>query len=171
MGVQGIGGIIINNPVHIEPLKVGGSGINSFDKKHPDFYPDCLEAGTLNMLGIVSLNASVDFINRYGIKKIYEYETKLQKKFMSYLKSRGDVEIYSNPTLKSSGIVSFNIKGKDPAVLCDFLNQHDIATRSGALCAPLVMKHYNIDSCLRISFGLNNTEDDVEALIKMLSCC
>lgn len=170
LGIQGIGGIIINSPAHIEPLKVGGNGVNSFDKNHPTFYPDCLEAGTLNTPGIVSLNASVDFLQKYGINKIYEHETLLRNEFMAYLESRSDVEIYHSPTLKSCGIVSFNIKGKDAAIVCDILNQNNIAVRSGAMCAPLALSHYSATSCLRISFGLGNTKSDVEALIKVLSC-
>ena len=44
--------------VEIEPLKVGGSGTQSYDRRHPARMPERLEAGTLNAHGIASLGGS-----------------------------------------------------------------------------------------------------------------
>ena len=59
LGPQGTGGIYVREGLDIDPLKVGGSGIHSFDKKHPAVMPTALEAGTLNVHGIAGLGASV----------------------------------------------------------------------------------------------------------------
>ena len=57
MGPQGTGGIYVREGLEIAPLKVGGSGIHSFDQKHPALMPTALEAGTLNVHGIAGLGA------------------------------------------------------------------------------------------------------------------
>ena len=63
-GPQGTGGICLRKGTTIRPLKVGGSGIHSFDKEQPRFMPELLEAGTINAHGIAGLNASL----KYSIK-------------------------------------------------------------------------------------------------------
>ncbi|MBQ0065498.1 MAG: aminotransferase class V-fold PLP-dependent enzyme, partial [Firmicutes bacterium] len=60
LGIQGIGGFCFGD-VDIPSFKVGGSGIHSFSKEHPQEYPTRLEAGTLNVPGIVSLQESIAF--------------------------------------------------------------------------------------------------------------
>lgn len=169
MGMQGIGGMVLNTNMYIEPLKCGGTGIHSFAKEQPKEYPAHLEAGTLNVPGIISLNASIDYINEYGIDNIFKHEMELKQKLIEYLKSRKDISIYENLDRKSVGVVSFNIKDKDAAYIGDYLSEeYDICVRTGAHCAPLVMKHYDIDSSVRVSFGLNNKLSDVDVLIDAL---
>lgn len=167
LGLQGTGGIVINNDVKIKPLKAGGTGVKSFSLTQPDEYPNALEAGTQNIPGILALGAGVDYINSKGINFIREHELKLCSAFLQYLETCKNIEIYQNKAKSRLGVISFNIKNKDSSVISDyFSNNYNIAIRSGAMCAPLAMKYYNITSCCRVSFGLNNTEKDVETLIK-----
>ena len=169
LGLQGLGGLVINSKEKLKPLKVGGTGIESFLKIQPDFYPNALEAGTQNIPGILALSQSLDYINNKGVENINKHEQNLKKMFLCYLEERGDVEIYQNKEKSSVGVVSFNIKGFDSSYVCDYLNtNYSVILRSGALCAPLVMDYYKIPSCARVSFGLNNTEKDVQTLINAL---
>ena len=62
LGMSGVGGICINTDTLIQPLKTGGTGIDSFNKKQPDSYPEHLEAGTLNIPGIASLSAGMTYL-------------------------------------------------------------------------------------------------------------
>lgn len=47
-GPQGTGGLCVRPDIDISPLKVGGSGIHTYDKEQPRELPTRLEAGTLN---------------------------------------------------------------------------------------------------------------------------
>lgn len=166
LGMQGIGGILINTNIEIAPLKRGGTGIRSFDKEMPAQLPEHLEAGTINVPGIVSLNASIDYLKEYGLTKIYNQETNLRNKLLDYFSCKKGVTVYKNDKKNSIGIVSFNYKDIDAAWLSDYLStEYNIAIRAGAHCAPLVLKHYGIDSCVRISIGINNTKKDIDTLI------
>ena len=55
MGPQGTGAICVRPGVSVEPLKVGGSGVLTFQREHPQDMPEALEAGTLNSHGIAVL--------------------------------------------------------------------------------------------------------------------
>lgn len=46
MGPQGTGAICVRPGVAVEPLKVGGSGVLTFQREHPQDMPEALEAGT-----------------------------------------------------------------------------------------------------------------------------
>ena len=81
MGPQGTGGLCINGDIDVEPLKVGGTGVQSFLEAQPREYPTRLEAGTLNGHGIAGLSAAVDFINATGIDAIHAHEIALARRF------------------------------------------------------------------------------------------
>ncbi|MCF0229830.1 MAG: aminotransferase class V-fold PLP-dependent enzyme [Parasporobacterium sp.] len=184
MGMQGIGGICIRTDENIRSIKAGGTGFDSFSRVQPEEYPYRLEAGTLNVPGIVSLYHGIDFINEYTIENIAMHERKLRQRCLQQLEGIEGVEIYYgincaaaadiNVDLHSGiseniGIISFNIKGMDAGYIADQLSyRYDIAVRSGAHCAPLIHEYYGIGSSVRISFGLNNTEGDVDSFIEAL---
>lgn len=169
MGMQGIGGFLVNTDIYLEPLKRGGTGIRSFDHDMPEQYPEHLEAGSINVPGIVSLYASIGFINEYGLDKIHDNEVKLRTQLLDYFATKDNVTVYKNDDKPAIGVVTFNYDGIDPAKISDYLStEHDIAIRAGAHCAPLVLEHYGIESCARVSIGMKNTKEDIDALIKAL---
>ena len=43
-GPQGTGGLCVRPGLDIAPLVEGGSGVHSFDERHPRFMPEALEA-------------------------------------------------------------------------------------------------------------------------------
>ena len=52
LGPQGTGGLYVRPGLRAAPLVVGGSGVHSFDERHPAEMPTALEAGTLNVPGM-----------------------------------------------------------------------------------------------------------------------
>ena len=62
LGPQGTGGLYVRPGLQAAPLVVGGSGVHSFDERHPAEMPTALEAGTLNVPGIAGLGAGVRWI-------------------------------------------------------------------------------------------------------------
>lgn len=169
LGIQGIGGLCINGNIDIKPLKVGGNGFDSFNTQPPSQYPEKLEAGTLNMPGIASLNASIDFINSYGIDKIYQHEISLSNLFTEKISTVPKIKIYREADKNYLGVVSINIDGLDAGYVSDILSlKYAIHTRAGAHCAPLVHKHYNTQSMVRFSFGLNNSSADIDTIYNAL---
>ena len=68
--------------IEIRPLKSGGSGVQSYSKRHPRQMPTALEAGTLNAHGIAGLHAALDYLTETGIDTIREKEQALMWEFL-----------------------------------------------------------------------------------------
>lgn len=166
---QGTGGICVREHINIKPLKVGGSGIKTFSKTHPEEMPTVLEAGTLNGHAIAGLNAALDYLNEEGISNIQKREEELMFRFYNGIKNIKDIKIFGNFENKRAAIVTFNVGDIDSALFSDELAMyHDISTRSGGHCAPLMHKAMNTvdQGAVRFSFSHYNTEEEVDKAIE-----
>ena len=122
LGPQGTGGLCVRENVNIRPLKVGGSGVNTFSKTHPGVMPTMLEAGTLNGHAIAGLNAALDYLKEEGIENIRNREEELMFRFYNGIKDIKDIKIYGNFENKRAAIVTFNIGDIDSAAFSDELS-------------------------------------------------
>ncbi|MGN1319252.1 MAG: aminotransferase class V-fold PLP-dependent enzyme, partial [Lachnospirales bacterium] len=171
LGPQGTGGICVRNNVKIRPLKVGGSGIHSFSKTHPDKMPEALEAGTLNGCGIAALGSGIDYILNEGIEKIYEKELRLLEYFYNNIKNIKNITLYGDFSVKKVPIISLNIGDFDSSKVSDILNvKYNIATRAGIHCAPLIHNVLGTKNrgAVRFSFSYNNTFEEIDTAISAL---
>ena len=71
---QGTGGLYVREGLTVQPLLSGGSGVQTYNKKHPVEMPTALEAGTLNGHGIAGMNAALAYLEETGIDTIRERE-------------------------------------------------------------------------------------------------
>ena len=172
MGPQGTGGIYVREGIKIAPLKVGGSGVKSFDKEHPDTMPTALEAGTLNGPGIAGLGASVSWLLKQGVEQIHEKDLALSRRFLKGIAEIPDITIYGDmDSQMRTAIVSLNLGDVDSAEMSDWLwEDYGIAVRAGAHCAPLMHKALGTEQqgAVRFSFSCFNTEEEVDAAIQAL---
>ena len=168
LGPQGTGGLCVREGINVRPLKVGGSGINTFSKTQPEAMPTMLEAGTLNGHAIAGLNAALDYLKEEGIENIQKREEELMFRFYNGIKDIKDIKIYGNFENKRAAIVAFNVGDIDSAAFSDELSlYHDISTRPGAHCAPLMHKAMNTvdQGAVRFSFSHYNTEEEIDTAI------
>ncbi|UEL49887.1 aminotransferase class V-fold PLP-dependent enzyme [Terrisporobacter hibernicus] len=168
LGPQGTGGLCVREGINVRPLKVGGSGVNTFSKTQPEAMPTILEAGTLNGHAIAGLNAALDYLKEEGIENIQKREEELMFRFYNGIKDIKDIKIYGNFENKRAAIVAFNIGDIDSAAFSDELSlYHDISTRPGAHCAPLMHKAMNTveQGAVRFSFSHYNTEEEIDTAI------
>lgn len=171
-GPQGTGGICIKDSIDITPLKSGGTGILTFEKKQPQKMPTHLEAGTLNGHGIAGLNAGITFINKIGLDKIRKKEEKLMWRFYNGIKNLPLIKIYGDfSTSDRSPIVTINIGDFDSGDVAEELLNYNISTRAGGHCAPLMHKALGteLQGAVRFSFSYFNTDEEVDETIKILT--
>ncbi len=163
MAPQGTGGLYVKEGVNIKPIIEGGTGSVSESLLQPDFFPDMLECGTMNVACIAGLRAAAEFILETGANNIGNHEKMLREQFEEKIKNIENIKILGGE--HRGGICAFNILGLDCVEAAQILNdEFGICVRSGLHCAYLAHKTLKTDAtgCIRISFGFFNTTADVE---------
>ena len=174
LGPQGIGGFITTDFMadKLTPLISGGTGSASHSEDIPNFLPDKFESGTLNIPGILGLNAGINYLNKIGIDKIRDKELKLTDKFIKEIKSIDKVRIIGKSCINGrAAVVSIQPIEKDPALISHILDEdYGIMTRVGLHCAPNAHKTLGTypTGTIRFSFSHFNTEEEIYYAIDAL---
>jgi cysteine desulfurase family protein len=173
MGFTGIGGLCVRQHVNIRHTRAGGTGVQSAFPYQLEEYPWRMEFGTPNMVGVASLAAGLDWLAQNGIENIHQHEMKLAQKLLQGLREIAGVSIYCCDRMeKHLSTVTVNVDGLDAADVGTMLDvDHNIATRTGLHCAPLVHKQIgtmDIHGGVRFSIGAFNTEVQIEAAIEAM---
>lgn len=192
-GPQGTGGLYVREGLHIRPLKRGGTGSVSEREEQPDFFPDILESGTRNNVGIAGLGAGVDFILRTGVESIRLHETQLFDSFVDGLIDVPGIVLYGplkpemqvpilsvtfdealpeglHHTIGGCGgrAIPAAFESIHPQAAGTILKEdYEIAVRVGLHCAPLAHQALGTfpDGTVRFSLGYFNTTEDVEIAV------
>ncbi len=154
----------------IPPFSFGGGMISSVSYEKAEFAepPEKFESGTQNIADAVAFGKAINYIEKIGIEDISFWEKKLSGYAIEKLKKISGVEIYSPDLEKSSGIISFNIKGIHPHDAASLLDDFGIAVRAGHHCCMPLMKKLGLQGTIRISFYLYNTFEDIDKLIEAI---
>ncbi len=148
------------------PYQGGGEMIGhvTFEKTTFAELPFKFEAGTPDFVGIAAFSEAIDYINRIGIDNIAEWEHHLLRRATDGLTQIPGMRIFGTATEKS-GVISFlvgNIHHYDMGMLLDKLG---VAVRTGHHCAQPLMQHFGIEGTVRASFGVYNTEAEIDAFV------
>lgn len=171
-GITGTGLLVLNNDIVPDSIIEGGTGSISIELAQPDFAPDKFESGTLNIPGIFSIDAGIDFLNQMTLNKIYKHEFILCNYVFNELKKDENVILCQKEykLYKNAPIVSFNIKNMQSDTVVDLLDKNDFALRGGLHCSPLAHKTYGtIDTgMVRFSPSIFSKEVSVEKFVKFI---
>lgn len=177
LGPTGTGGLIVGDRVNtalMRPLKRGGTGSYSEHEEQPEFLPDIYESGTPNVVGLAGLNAGVRWIMERGVDAIRTHEILLAQRMIDGLAEIPGVTVYGSRNAQmQSPIISLNITGIEPSEIGLRLDEeYGILCRVGLHCSPAA--HRTIGTfpagTLRLSLGIFNTEEDVDAAIEAIDC-
>ena len=173
LGPTGTGGLAVSPSLEIKPVRFGGTGIDSESPAHNTTYPHRLEAGTVNMIGIIGLSEGIDYIENVGMKTIHQNEMELFCKLRDGLSALESVDIYCADNIKNhTALLTVNVKGMDPGDAGSILDaDYNIAVRTGLHCAPHV--HENLGTfprgAVRFSIGPFNTDDHIDMAIEAMT--
>ena len=172
LGPQGTGGIYVRPELSIRPLKMGGSGIRSYEKEQPAAMPEHLEAGTLNVHGIAGLLGALEYLEKTGIEMIYKRERELMHLFLEKIQGIPGLTLYGTDDLQQRvPTAALNIGSCDSGYVSDWLYEnYGIAVRSGAHCAPLMHEALGTreQGAVRFSFSHVLTEEEVRIAAQAL---
>jgi len=146
------------------------------------------EAGSPNIIGVISLSAAIKTLSFLGVENIHKHEKGLTKYAIERLKSIPDIELYGDIENYDDrvGIITFNIKDVHHETLANILsNEAGIAVRNGCFCAhPYLHKLLRVSrdvikerikdpslphpGMVRISFGMYNNAQEIDILVNTL---
>lgn len=173
-GPQGTGGMVVAQDCQLRPLMTGGTGTHTFEREMPEALPERLEAGTLNVHGLVGLLAGIQYVLDNWEKT--QQGERLAQKFYQAIKEIPKITVYGDFSAPHVGVVSLNIAEYDSGAVSEILSEEfQMATRPGFHCAPEVHRYFSTETqgMVRFSFSAFNTEEEIlkaaEALKKIAS--
>lgn len=168
LGPQGIGGFLLTEELNQEmPAYIaGGTGSQSDSLDMPGTLPDKYESGTMNLPGIIGLNAALSYLERTGLSVLHEKKMALTKQFLDRVRNIPGVRIVGKQNLKDRvAVVSLDFLEKDNAVMAfELEQQYGVMTRVGLHCAPLAHQTLGTypQGTVRFAFSAGNTSEEVE---------
>lgn len=185
LGGPGSCGILVIKKTFVDtelsPTFAGG-GTVEYVNKETHTYQKSIElredAGTPGILQLIKASLAYQLRNEIGFDFIKKQKNELKNIFINGIKEIPNCEIYGNLEEENLGIISFNIKGLDPYILCSRLSQNDgYQTRAGCSCAGpyghdlLGIQNVSIlnkPGWLRISIHFSQTKEDILNLIEAI---
>ena len=163
----------------LPPHEGGGEMINHVRWSGTTYneLPYKFEAGTPNFVGSWALKTAIDYIGGIGWEAIEAHERELTAYCEEQLAVMGEglpvtgIRIYAQGRPKA-GVISFNVyNGEElihPFDIGTLLDQQGVAVRTGHHCAEPLIDEIGVPGTVRVSFGLYNDKNDVDAFIAAL---
>ena len=149
--------------------------------------PESYEAGSPNYPGVIGMKKAIEILQQVGFDEIEAHEKVLNRKLIDGLLKMDNVIVYGDTDNIDDrvGVISFNFSDVNSQLLATTMAAKGTATRRGAFCAhPYVWRLMGISedaqqyfaNCIdsstpgmiRVSFGIYNTEEEVDAFLKIL---
>jgi cysteine desulfurase/selenocysteine lyase len=170
-GPTGIG-VLYGKKTHLDgmvPYQGGGDMILSvtFDGTTFNEPPHRFEAGTPNIEGAIGLAAALEYIAGLGLDAVEAHESELLAEATRKVTEIPGVRLIGSARHRA-GVLSFVMKGTHPHDIGTILDTEGVAIRAGHHCAQPVMLRYNVSATARASFGVYNTTEEIDALVRGL---
>jgi len=176
MGPTGVGVLYIKKALHddVQPYHLGGSMVFSvsFEQATWAKSPQKFEAGTPPIAEVIGLGAAIDYINKnINFDVLHKHEARLCSVLIDGLEKFKNIRIMGNKHwLRQHGhLVSFAIQDIHPHDIASYLGTKNIAVRAGHHCAQPLVHVLEVDSLLRVSFGVYNTLAEIETFLQELT--
>lgn len=172
LGPTGISGFVMKQEIDLPSVIFGGTGYESANQNMPESLPEKFEMGTLNIVGVAGLYASLGWISEMTVERLYKEELLKREKLIDILNRYGFIKLIGvNDNCKYVGIVSCLINGISSDSAGTLFNELGIAVRTGLHCAPLAHQFLGTFPAGTIRFSVNSftKEEDFEELENALN--
>ncbi len=166
-GPAGVGGLFIRRGTRIFPLLDGGVQENN------------KRAGAENLMGIIGTGKAAELALRHTDKRLLHLKT-LKDQLLSQLPLMIDEYIINtHPEYSLPNLVSISVKYIEGESVMLMLDDDNIAVSTRSACATgslrashvllsLGLSHADAQGTLVISFGIDNSKEDINAFLKAL---
>ena len=174
-GPSGSGAIHIKSArmAEMRPFIGGGDMIREVTRDTVTYNdpPVKFEAGTPGIVQQIGLGVALDYMMGVGMANIAAHEARLRDYAQSRLSGLNWLNIQGNAANKGA-IFSFTLEGAAHAHdISTVLDKRGVAVRAGQHCTGPLMAHMGLTATCRASFGMYNTEGEVDVLIDALELC
>jgi selenocysteine lyase/cysteine desulfurase len=158
--------------------------------------PERDEAGSPNTVGAVALAAAMRKLEQVGMENVARHEAELTRYALTHLPQVPGIQIFGDPDPQRAdgrlGVIPVNLPGLSHFLVASVLGyEFGIGVRNGCFCAhPYLLKLFDLSGeeaqdvrtrimnndrrdmpgLVRISFGLYNSLEEVDALVEALAC-
>lgn len=149
------------------PYMSGGDMIKTVTLEKTTFneLPHKFEAGTPNIVGGIAFGATIDYLQSIDFEQAVQHEHDLVQYGMEQLSQIEGIRFIGKAKEKA-GVISFLVGDIHPYDMGVILDQLGIAVRTGHHCTEPLMHRFNIPGTVRASFGIYNTKEEIDALVK-----
>ncbi|MBN1942470.1 MAG: aminotransferase class V-fold PLP-dependent enzyme [Phycisphaerae bacterium] len=176
-GPVGTGALYISPEIKLRQIWMGGTGIRSDVRLHPEPMPLRHEMGTVNVPALAGLAAALAWREEHG-GDFREHARRVTREFRDRLREIPGVHIFDDDdACPRVNVVSFRLAEWSVEEAGYVLAESfQIFCRTGLHCAPRIHSHIGSapDGTVRMSFSGCTTESDVETIlsaIKELATC
>ena len=174
-GPSGSGAIWISKErmAEMRPFLGGGDMIREVRRDTVTYAdpPMKFEAGTPGIVQQIGLGVALDYLMTLGMENVAAHEAMLRDYALGRLKGLNWLNLQGTSPDKGA-IFSFTLQGAAHAHdISTVLDKRGVAVRAGTHCAMPLLQHFGVSATCRASFGLYNTEAEVDVLVDALELC
>lgn len=171
-GPSGVG-LLLGKPEALDtltPARPGGGSVEMVQKDQITWksLPDSLEGGTPNSEGIIGMATAVEYLQNLGMDQVAHHHNQLIQHAREQLTQLGVTWLVSHPD-ELPALLSFTIPGVHSHDVAQYLGDRGVCIRAGHHCASPLHQRLNLPGSCRVSFGVYNDHDDVDALVQALT--
>lgn len=152
----------------MQPFNYGGEMIGEvhYDNATWAELPYKFEGGTPNIAGAVGFSAAIDYLSTLGMNNVREHERALTQYAIDKLSRLDSIRIFGPLDANDrGGAVTFLDNDVHPHDMAQLLDTYGVAVRAGHHCAQPLHLRLRVNSTLRASFYVYNTETDIDQLV------
>jgi cysteine desulfurase/selenocysteine lyase len=170
-GPTGVG-VLYGKTQYLEkmpPYQGGGDMIETVSFKKTTFakLPYKFEAGTPSIADVIAFGTAIEYLTTIGMHNIALHEQELLHYALEKLRTVPGLRFIGTANNKV-GVIAFVLDDIHPHDIGTVLDHEGVAVRAGHHCAMPLMERFTIPACVRASFGVYNSQEDVDALVSAL---
>jgi cysteine desulfurase / selenocysteine lyase len=171
-GPSGSGAIYVRHDrmAEMRPFIGGGDMIREVTRDTVTYNdpPMKFEAGTPGIVQTIGLGVALEYMMGLGMDNIAAHEARLRDYARMRLDGLNWISVQGT-TPDKAAIFSFTMQGAAHAHdISTILDKKGVAVRAGQHCTGPLMEHLGLSATCRASFGVYNTESEVDVLIDAL---
>ncbi|TXN38486.1 cysteine desulfurase [Methylobacterium sp. WL30] len=154
----------------LPPYQGGGEMIRTVSQEAITYNdpPHRFEAGTPAIVEAVGLGAALEFMMSVGRDKIAAHEAALTAYAQERLGAMNAIRQIGTAKGKG-GVIAFEMKGAHAHDIATVIDRSGVAVRAGTHCAMPLLTRFGVTSTCRASFGMYNTQAEIDVLAEALA--